>query len=193
MTPAEFISNLKFNFPSDLEVNGEKFPVNTEIPIEPGKISLAVKPLNLPTPKIKEHELDSSIKYQIYVKQYMTKPSTPTFAFHKQWNYDVPMPMRVMVGNKLAETKGMVKMSLWGEMINEQESICLKCGRSLTNPVSKYFGIGPECGNHNYVNPFETKEELQKAVEDNNKKLMAIKWTGWIIKSAILNEVIING
>jgi hypothetical protein len=65
----------------------------------------------------------------------------------------------------------------------------MKCGRELTNPVSQYFGIGPECGGHNYINPFETEEELKAAVKDMQEQLKEIKWTGWIIKSAIEEEV----
>lgn len=98
------------------------------------------------------------------------------------------MPMRVMVGRKLKETKGMVQMELWGEITEELTHSCMKCGKRLTNPVSKYFGIGPECGGHNYTNPFETEEELKSAVNDMQEQLREIKWTGWIIKSAIEEE-----
>lgn len=127
--------------------------------------------------------------YRIKVRQYMTKPSTPEFDFHDKWNNGIPMPMRIMVGKKLKETKGMVQMELWGEITEEVTTHCMRCGRTLTNPVSKYFGIGPECGNHGYNNPFETDEELKAAVKDMQEQLKEIKWTGWIIKSAIEEEV----
>ena len=68
----------------------------------------------------------------------------------------------------------------------------MKCGRPLTNPVSRYFGIGPECGGHNYVNPFESDEELNEAVEQMKTELKNIRWTGWIIKSAIEEETVIR-
>ena len=126
--------------------------------------------------------------YRIKVRQYMTKPSTPEFDFHDKWNNGIPMPMRIMVGKKLKETKGMVQMELWGEITEEVTTHCMRCGRTLTNPVSKYFGIGPECGNHGYNNPFETDEELKAAVKDMQEQLKEIKWTGWIIKSAIEEE-----
>lgn len=131
---------------------------------------------------------DTDTKYLIKVRQYMIKPSSFEFDFHKKWNNDIPMPMRIMVGRKLQETRGMVKMELWGDIIQEQTSHCMKCGRVLTNPVSKYFGIGPECGSHGYVNPFETDEELKEAVKAMKEQLNNIRWTGWIIKSAIEQE-----
>ena len=115
--------------------------------------------------------------YRIKVRQYMIKPSTPEFDFHDKWNNGNPMPMRIMVGKKLKETKGMVQMELWGEITEEVTTHCMRCGRTLTNPVSKYFGIGPECGNHGYNNPFETDEELKAAVKDMQEQLKEIKWT----------------
>lgn len=126
--------------------------------------------------------------YRIKVRQYMTRPSTPQFDFHDKWNNGNPMPMRIMVGRKLKETKGMVQMELWGEITEEVATYCMRCGRTLTNPVSKYFGIGPECGNHGYNNPFDDEEELKRAVKEVDKQLREIKWTGWVIKSAIEEE-----
>lgn len=126
--------------------------------------------------------------YRIKVRQYMTRPSTPQFDFQDKWNNGIPMPMRIMVGRKLKETKGMVQMELWGEITDEITHSCMKCGKRLTNNVSKFFGIGPECGGHNYTNPFETDEELKAAVKDIQEQLKEIKWTGWIIKSAIEEE-----
>lgn len=123
--------------------------------------------------------------YKITVRQYMTKPSTPEFNFMAQWNNNNPMPLRTMVGDIIQETRGMYFMRLHGDITERTTRICMKCGRELTNPVSQFFGIGPECGGHGYVNPFDTEEELQKAVEAYKKELNNITWTGWVIKSAI--------
>lgn len=124
--------------------------------------------------------------YKIKVRQYMTKPSSPDFPFHTQWNNDIPMPMRIMVGKILKETKGMYQMELWGQITEETTSVCMCCGRALTNDVSRYFGIGPECGGHGYVNPFSSDKELKTAVKEMNHKLMTEKkWAGWVIKSSI--------
>ena len=70
---------------------------------------------------------------------------------------------------------------------------CLKCGRPITNPVSQYFGMGPECGCHNYINPFYSKEELENAIKDYREKVLHnMTWEGWIIKSAIISEEVLT-
>lgn len=137
----------------------------------------------------KVEEIQGSPVYKIKVRQYMTKPASPEFDFHNKWNDGNPMPMRIMVGRKLKETRGMVQMELWGEITEKVTHSCMKCGKRLTNNVSKFFGIGPECGGHNYTNPFESDEELKAAVKEMQHQLKEIKWTGWIIKSAIEEEV----
>lgn len=133
--------------------------------------------------------------YRITVKSYMTQKSTPSFDFMEKWNSDIPMPLRVMTGRKLEETRGMVKMELHGdiEVADGPVDICMCCGRPITNPVSKYFGMGPICGQHNYVNPFDSEEELKAAVAEYKKHLNEITWTGWIIKSAITAEEDLGG
>ena len=119
----------------------------------------------------------------------MTKPSTPEFDFMAQWNNDIPMPLMTMVGDKVKETNGMVYMKLHGDITQTVTERCLCCGKLITNPVSKFFGMGPVCGGHNYTNPFATDEELKAAVEQYRKKLQNITWEGWIIKSAITESV----
>ena len=136
----------------------------------------------------------SAQEYKVVVRQYMTKPSTPSFDFMKKFNNDIPMPMCTMVGTIEKETKGMYFMKLHGDILEEQTQVCMRCGRPLTNPVSQYFGIGPECGNHNYVNPFNSDKELRDAVASYRKQLQNVTWSGWVIKSAITTmEEIENG
>ena len=130
---------------------------------------------------------------KITVKQYMTRKSTPEFDFMKQWNNDNPMPLRTMIGTVEKETRGMVYMKLHGDITEEKTLHCLKCGRAITNPVSQYFGMGPECGGHNYINPFYSKEELENAVKDYRENVLKnITWEGWIIRSSIIAEEIVN-
>ena len=124
-------------------------------------------------------------EYKITVKQYMTKPAEPGFDFMAKWNNDNPMPLRTMIGHIIKETRGMYQMELHGDIYAEKICTCMKCGKRLTNPVSQFFGIGPECGGHGYVSPFDTEEELHAAVASYRKQLQAITWTGWVIKSAI--------
>ena len=126
---------------------------------------------------------------RITVKKYMTEKASPNFDFMLKWNNNIPMPLRTMTGKVLQETKGMVKMQLHGDIWAKKICTCMCCGRQLTNPVSQYFGIGPECGGHNYTNPFNSNEELQEAVSEYKKKLQATTWEGWVIKSAITDSV----
>ena len=133
-----------------------------------------------------EKNEDTKQVYRITVKKYMTQKATLQFDFMKKFNADVPMPLRIMTGTIDKETPGMVHMTLHGDMYAETMCTCMKCGKTLTNKVSQYFGIGPECGGHNYVNPFDTEEELKQAVAQYRKKLQEMTWSGWIIKSAII-------
>lgn len=138
--------------------------------------------------KAKITQSETLQQYKITVKQYMTRQATPEFDFMKQWNNDVPMPYRTMIGTVEKETRGMVYMKLHADITEERTLHCLKCGRPITNPVSQYFGLGPECGGHNYVNPFYSNEELQQAVKSYRERLRNVTWSGWIIKSAITEK-----
>lgn len=130
---------------------------------------------------------------KITVKQYMTRPATDEFTFMRDRNNNVPMPLRTMVGTVEKETRGMVYMKLHGDITEEKTLHCLKCGRPITNPVSQYFGMGPECGCHNYINPFYSKEELEQAVKDYRENVLKnLTWEGWIIRSSILSEEDVN-
>lgn len=131
-------------------------------------------------------------EYKITVKSYMTKPATPEFDFMAKFNNNEPMPMRTMVGYYDKETKGMYHMILHCDILQEQTQTCMCCGKPITNPVSKYFGVGPICGNHNYINPFNTEDELKQAVAEYRKKLNNITWCGWVIRSAITEMVKLN-
>ena len=85
----------------------------------------------------------------------------------------------------------MVYMNLHGDITSVVTQTCLKCGKPITNNVSKYFGMGPKCGGHNYVNPFASDEELKNAVKEYRKRLQNITWSGWVIKSAIVEEEVL--
>ena len=143
------------------------------------------------TEQIRSNE--SIVQKKITVKQYMTRQATPEFDFMKQWNNDIPMPLRTMIGTVEKETRGMVYMKLHGDITEEKTLHCLKCGRPITNPVSQYFGMGPECGCHNYINPFYSKEELENAIKDYREKVLHnMTWEGWLPKSSIIAEEILD-
>ena len=141
-------------------------------------------------PKAQVIEHSSAEEYVVKVKAWMTKQSTPDFDFMDRFNKGIPMPLRVMVGTVNKETEKMYHMTLHGDILERVSQTCMCCGKTITNEVSKYFGMGPICGNHNYVNPFATKEELKIAVEAYRKKLQTITWEGWIPKSAIEEKTI---
>lgn len=122
--------------------------------------------------------------YLIKVRQYMTKESSPDFDFQSKWNNNVPMPFRIMQGRVLKETRGMVMMEC--HVVPLKTDVCMRCGRTLTHPVSRLYGVGPECGGHAHINPFNTEEELYAALDSVKQQLATIKWRGWIIKSGII-------
>lgn len=130
---------------------------------------------------------------RIFVKNYMTQKASPEFDFMKQWNNDNPMPMREMILDEIVkETRGMIYAKCHADILRKVTYRCMCCGRPLTNKVSQFFGIGPECGKHNYVNPFESEEELNRAIDKYRHYLSNITWEGWIIKSAILEDENLN-
>lgn len=134
--------------------------------------------------------------HMITVKQYMTKPASPEFDFMSKWNNNIPMPLITMVGTVIKETRGMIYMKLHGDIVTVGKPImsCLCCGRPITNKISQYFGMGPICGEHNYVNPFDSDEELNNAIETYRKEyLNKLTWEGWVIKSAIKEDIILSG
>lgn len=183
------------NWKGTVEINGvtydsvedaHRFVSENRVSIE--YILLRAEQKNAEKRKITQIESNPK-QYVITVKQYMTKKSSPSFDFMSKWNNDNPMPLRTMIGTIEKETKGMVYMKLHGDIVAEQMHFCMKCGRPITNPVSKFFGMGPECGGHNYVNPFESEEELKSVVESYRRNyLQKLTWEGWIIKSAIESQ-----
>lgn len=126
----------------------------------------------------------SKEEVQITVKQYMTKKASPDFDFMAKWNNDNPMPFRIMRGTVEKETRGMVYMKLHG--FAKPTVICSCCGRELTNPVSRYYGVGPICleklGIHCEIDDITNIKE----------ELVNVNWEGWIIKSAITEKEVVN-
>lgn len=184
------------DWPGAVEVDGTKYPSVESARNSLSGASLHINSIRLcnerervPESKPECVASEGATVYRITVRQYMTKPSNPSFDFMAKWNNDNPMPMRTMVGTVEKETSGMVYMHLHGDITATTTQYCMKCGKAITNPVSQFFGMGPECGGHNYTNPFESEEELKSAVESYRKNhLQKITWSGWIIKSAIIER-----
>jgi SNF2 family DNA or RNA helicase len=126
-------------------------------------------------------------KFKIEVKPWMMQKSSEGFDFMLKFNNDIPMPLKIMYGYKIDETKGMVKLVLNGDLREKITQRCMMCGKVINNPISQFFGLGPICGGHNYTNPFDNEEDLKTAVDAFRTKLVNTKWTGWVAKSAILS------
>lgn len=182
------ISMLK-NWNGPVEINGEQFENITSVisqnkPLS-GHICIKLHPMTVNRQDEadnarREADMKSSATYKVTVKQYMTRNASPEFDFMAKWNNDNPMPLRTMTGIKLKETRGMVYMQLKG--MAEKTCTCMRCHRELTNPISKMYGIGPEC---------MAKIGFAGSIEDIagiSQKLQEVEWTGWIIKSAIISQ-----
>ena len=128
----------------------------------------------------KSNDLSVDTEYQITVKQYMTRKATADFDFMLKFNHDNPMPMRIMQGTVEKETKGMVYMKLHG--LAKPTITCYCCGKELTNPVSRHYGIGPIC-----LSKLGIVREIDD-IDNIREELVNIEWEGWIIKSAITNR-----
>ena len=184
------------NWPGRVEINGIEYE-NIQKAILSTKLndfeSVNIKLLSAQkraseSAKTRSESVSDSTQYRITVKQYMTKKASAEFDFMRKMNDDNPMPFRTMIGTVEKETRGMVYMKLHADIYATVIPTCMKCGRPLTNKVSQYFGVGPECGGHNYVNPFNSDEELKEAVSAYRKQLQKVTWEGWIIKSAIIEK-----
>lgn len=164
-------------------VNGTEYENIGSVPnsITPTTITLLPK---IEKRRVKVEDVTSNTEHLITVKQYMTKPASPEFDFMDRFNKGIPMPLRTMQGIIEKETKGMYYMKLHGQGL--RTVTCLRCGRELTNPISRYHGIGPEC---------VQKLGMCFAVTDVEKikeALIDIKWDGYVIKSAILEDKIVE-
>lgn len=132
-------------------------------------------------PPIQKMEVGKS--YKITVKKYMTEPATSNFDFQDKWNNGKPMPLCIMQGEVIKETRGMYYMELEGKA--EPMTRCMRCGRILLNPVSKLYGIGPECSEKVRLIRIESEKEAREKWNQIVEEIGNIKWTGWVIKSAI--------
>lgn len=139
-------------------------------------------------PPVQKMEVGKS--YKITVKKYMTEPATANFDFQDKWNNGKPMPLCIMQGEVIKETRGMYYMNLQGKA--EPTSKCLVCGKTLTNPISKLYGIGPECSEKIGLIRIESEEEAKEKLNHIMEQIDDISWSGYVIKSAIKEwEVII--
>ena len=153
----------------------------SELPKQPLHIVLGKKVDNAnKAVKTAIESVSDKQEYRFTVKGYMCKEATPEFDFMLKWNNNVPMPMRTMVGTIEKETRGMVYAKLHGE--GRPVITCMCCGKELTNPISRHYGIGPVCLSKVGI-PFDIED-----IDNIKEALVKIEWTGWIIRSAIIDK-----
>lgn len=188
--------NMLKSWPGEVEINGQHYNSINDVPgldLNTLNDNMCIKLLHKSNTSQNEapgerqtiSKSDDDLEYRILVKPYMTKPATPEFDFMAQWNNNKPMPIREMQGTVEKETRGMVYMKLHG--YGKSTITCMCCGKELTNPVSRHYGIGPIC---------LSKIGISNNIDDVNgitEALAKIEWEGWIIKSAILdNTPVVN-
>ena len=152
--------------PFEFTLDGKRKDVNTEDYI---------------CPPVQKMEVGKS--YKITVKKYMTEPATANFDFQDKWNNGKPMPLCIMQGEVIKETRGMYYMNLRGKA--EPTSKCLACGKSLTNPISKLYGIGSESSVKVRLIRIESEEEAIEKLIHIMEQIDDISWSGWVIRSSI--------
>ena len=184
------------NYTGEIEVNGETIQnqnIAQVLDTLTGSIQIHLKPAenarvrNAFTLKQEAVRDETKVQYNVLVKPWMTQKSNGTFNFMMTWNNDVPMPLRFMRGNINKETQGMFNMTLHG--VAQKTNMCSVCGRTLTNPISRLFGIGPECMQKVGVFADISMEEAEQKLNEINKRIESLTWTGWIAKSAVMEMV----
>lgn len=182
------MTNILSNWKGTIELNGNQIDNSFDFSNVSGALHLVLRPESFRKPIEKTEEVqtasnkitDVSGTYRITVKQYMTKKASPEFDFMKVWNHDCPMPLRTMTGIIDKETKGMYHMILHGQ--GEQTIHCMRCGRELTNPISRHYGIGPEC-----IAKIGLAYDINE-VDSIKRALVDVKWEGWCPKSAVIDK-----
>lgn len=174
--------NALVNWQGKVNVNGIEYQNIADVPNDIILDSTTVIRLIPTIARQTIKKVNDTTEHIITVKKYMTQQATDTFDFMEKWNKNTPMPMRTMQGVILEETKGMFKMRLHGYA--KRTITCLLCGRDLTNPISRAYGIGPICLGK--VGISRDIDDVSGIVDD----LVNMEWTGWVIKSAITSDEI---
>lgn len=166
-------------------VNGTEYENTDSVP---DTIELSGATINL-LPKVEQRrvKVDDTLddrEHLITVRQWMTQCSTPDFDYMKKFNKDIPMPLRTMQGTIEKETEKSVYMHLHGS--TKPTIRCMRCGKELTNPISRKYFLGVECIQK--VGIFRPIDDIEGIKED----LVKINWSGWIPKSAIITDEIVD-
>ena len=151
-------------------VNGTEYENIGSVPngITPTTITLLPKVVKAENRRVKVEDVTDDTERVITVRQFMTRVESN------------PMPMCTMVGKIKRETAKAYYMELHGQAL--PVVTCMRCGKTLTNPVSRHYGLGPEClGKVGIVADIEQVDIIKEQLVD-------VHWSGWIPKSAILDN-----
>lgn len=177
------VNGKEFDSIKDADAHFKDYNGGLDIVLEPASSNIKVVD-NVPNTKEKT-------LYKIRVKKWMTKYGKDFFL--NQMNDEGPMPFVTMYGYEIQSTAKLVKMKLWAGLDNTDTDVndvvyCMRCGRPLTNIYSKYLHLGPECGAAEHMQLLASGMSLEEVKQSFREKLHKITWTGWIVKSAILES-----
>lgn len=151
-------------------VNGTEYE---NIGSVPNDIEIATITLLPKYRRVKVEDVTDDTEHVITVRQFMTRVESN------------PMPMRTMVGKIKRETAKAYYMELHGQAL--PVVTCMRCGKTLTNPVSRHYGLGVECLSKVGIVADEND------IEDIKESMVNVKWSGWCPKSAIESNEAFNG
>lgn len=190
---------LKIGYQGPVEVDGEVFPSISDAMEKLSQYTgtMRIKPLwpllekepekeRLEVEKKPEKDtltLELNVPYEITVKAYVTKADTEKFQFHKKFNHGNPMPFRTMRGNVINRTEKMYKVDLYAYPTTIEQ--CLRCGKRITHPISKLYGIGPDCAEYLNIPRYESRDDLDDNMKSLQKEMKKIVWVGYVPMSAI--------
>lgn len=148
-------------------VNGTEYENIGSVPngITPTTITLLPKVVKAENRRVKVEDVTDDTERVITVRQFMTRVESN------------PMPMRTMVGKIKRETAKAYYMELHGQAL--PVVTCMRCGKTLTNPVSRHYGLGIECIQKVGI-PFNADD-----IENIKEAMIDVKWCGWCPKSAV--------
>lgn len=153
-------------------VNGTEYENIGSVPnsVTPTTITLLPK---VEKRRVKVEDVTDDTEHVITVRQFMTRVDSN------------PMPMRTMVGKIKRETAKAYYMELHGQAL--PVVTCMRCGKTLTNPVSRHYGLGVECIQRVGI-PFNADD-----IENIKEAMVDIKWCGWLPKSSVESDEIYRG
>ena len=133
--------------------------------------------------RVRVEDIDDSAEHLITVKQWLTQPATPEWDYNERMNKGVPMPLRNMQGTIVKQTEKSVYMHLHG--VAKATVKCMRCGRELTNPVSRAYGLGIEC-----IQKVGIVADIHE-VEKIKEQLVKVEGYWWIPKTSIVSDEIV--